>query len=178
MILETERLFLREMTADDQAALSAVLADRENMRYYPCAFDEARVKNWIVRNRERYLRDGFGLWAVCLKETGELIGDCGLTMQRINGTIRPEIGYHIRRDCQRKGYAKEAASAVRDWAFSHTSFRFLYSYMKKSNTPSSATARSLGMRLVEEYRDEEGEQTVVYATAAHEKGKEHDAQAD
>ena len=178
MLLETKRLLLREMDPGDFQALFQVLGDPEIMRHYPCAFDGARVKNWIVRNQERYLRDGFGLWAVCLKETGELIGDCGLTLQRINGTIRPEIGYHIRRNCQRKGYAKEAASAVRDWAFSHTSFRFLYSYMKKSNTPSSATARPLGMHLVEEYRDEEDELTVVYATAAQEKGKEHDAQAD
>lgn len=38
---------------------------------------------------------GFGLWAVVLKETGELIGDCGLTMQNVDGVILPEIGYHI-----------------------------------------------------------------------------------
>lgn len=53
--------------------------------------------------------------AVCLKETGELIGDCGLTMQNIGGVIKPEIGYHICKDMQRKGFAKEAASSVRDW---------------------------------------------------------------
>lgn len=44
---------------------------------------------------ERYRVFGFGLWAVCLKITGEMIGDCGLTIQNINGTIFPEIGYHI-----------------------------------------------------------------------------------
>lgn len=53
--------------------------------------------------------------AVCLKETGELIGDCGLIMQNIGGVIKPEIGYHICKDMQRKGFAKEAASSVRDW---------------------------------------------------------------
>ena len=57
---------------------------------------------------------GFGLWAVCLKETGEMIGDCGLTMQFINHTIKPEIGYHIRKDYQRNGYAKEAAIVMRE----------------------------------------------------------------
>ena len=43
-----------------------------------------------------------------------MIGDCGLTMQRIGGTILPEIGYHIAKAHQRRGHAKEAAQAVRD----------------------------------------------------------------
>ena len=54
---------------------------------------------------ERYRVFGFGLWAVCLKGTGEMIGDCGLTMQNINGSILPEIGYHIAKAHQRRGYA-------------------------------------------------------------------------
>ena len=55
------------------------MADSNIMHHYPYIFDEGRVRNWIVRNIERYKTFGFGLWAVCLKETGELIGDCGLT---------------------------------------------------------------------------------------------------
>jgi len=51
------------------------------------------------------------MWAVCLKETDEMIGDCGLTMQLIGGEIKPEIGYHIRADKQRNGFAKEASIA-------------------------------------------------------------------
>ena len=42
---------------------------------------------------------------VCLKDTGEMIGDCGLTLQNIDGEMLPEIGYHIRRDCQCRGIA-------------------------------------------------------------------------
>ena len=80
------------MTEDDFEALNKVLADSDIMQHYPYAFDESRVRNWIQRNMERYRIFGFGLWAVCLKETGELIGDCGLTMQLINGQIKPEIG--------------------------------------------------------------------------------------
>lgn len=117
MIGETERLRLREMTEQDYDALYKVLADSDIMQHYPYRFDEARVRGWIQKNLERYRIFGFGLWSVCLKESGEMIGDCGLTMQLIHGEIKPEIGYHIRRDQQRKGYAKEAASLVRDWAF-------------------------------------------------------------
>ena len=163
MVIETERLLLREMTEDDFPALYNVLADSEIMKHYLYAFDENRVRNWIVRNIERYRVLGFGLWAVCLKMTGEMIGDCGLTMQLINGEIKPEIGYHIRGDQQRKGYAKEAAIAVRDWTFNNTSFNVIYSYMKHTNEPSYKTAISYGCKQVDEYQDDMNEITKVFA---------------
>ena len=165
MVIETERLYLRKMTENDFEALNKVLSDPKIMQYYPHAFDEAEVKNWIQRNMERYRIFGFGLWAVCLKETGEMIGDCGLTMQLINGQIKPEIGYHIRADKQRKGYAKEAAAAVRDWTFSNTPFNVIYSYMKYTNEPSCKTAMSWGCKQVDEFEDEVNEITKVFAVS-------------
>ena len=157
MMIETKRLLLREMTHDDFSALYQVLSDTDIMRYYPYTFDENRVKNWIERNIERYRILGFGLWAVCLKESGEVIGDCGLTMQLINGQIKPEIGYHIRADKQRNGFAKEAAIAVRDWTFNNTPFNIVYSYMKHTNEPSVKTAISYGCKQVDEFSDDENE---------------------
>ena len=154
MILETPRLFLREMVPEDLPALSRVLTDPVIMTHYPYPFDEDRVRSWIDRNRRRYRDLGFGLWAVCLKDTGEMIGDCGLTLQDIGGRMLPEIGYHIRRDCQKKGYAREAAAAVRDWAFMNTGYPALYSYCKYTNLPSIRTAESIGMRFEREYPDE------------------------
>lgn len=59
--LETERLILREMVPEDFEALCRVLTDSDIMRHYPYAFDEARVKNWIACNRERYETLGFSL---------------------------------------------------------------------------------------------------------------------
>lgn len=102
MVIETERLILREMNKDDFGALYRVLADSDIMQHYPYTFDEKRVRGWITKNMERYAVLGFGLWAACLKETGEMIGDCGPTMQFINHTIKPEIGYHIRKDYERR----------------------------------------------------------------------------
>ena len=163
MIIETERLFLREMDENDFDALYEVLADSDIMQHYPYTFDENRVRNWIERNIERYRIFGFGLWAVCLKETGEMIGDCGLTMQLINGKIKPEIGYHIRGDQQRKGYAKEAAIAIRDWAFNNTPFNVVYSYMKHTNEASIKTALSYGCKQVDEFSDEINGITKVFA---------------
>ena len=153
IIIETDRLFLREMNMDDFDALYKVLGDREIMQHYPYTFDGERVKAWIERNMNRYKDYGFGLWAVCLKDTGEMIGDCGMTFQNIDGETLPEIGYHFRADMQRKGYAKEAAAAVRDWAFKNTSFKALYSYCKHTNVPSMKTAESIGMHFWKEYPD-------------------------
>ena len=163
MTIETPRLLLREMTEDDYDALCRVLGDSDVMQHYPHTFDEARVRNWIARNIERYRTFGFGLWAVCLKESGEMIGDCGLTMQMIHGVIKPEIGYHIRADQQRKGYAREAAAAVRDWAFRTLPFGVIYSYMKYTNEPSFQCALSWGCRQVDEYADDVNEFTKVCA---------------
>ena len=92
-----------------------------------------------------------------------MIGDCGLTMQLINGEVKPEIGYHIRADKQRKGYAKEAAIAVRDWTFNSTPFHAVYSYMKHTNEPSYRTAISYGCKQVGEYMDDMNEITKVFA---------------
>ena len=168
MILETDRLFLREMTDADFEALYRVLADSDIMQHYPYTFDEKRVRGWIAKNIERYAMLGFGLWAVCRKDTGEMIGDCGLTLQQIHSKICPEIGYHIRGDQQRNGYAKEAAIAVRNWAFANTPFNMVFSYMQANNLPSIQTARSYGCRQVEEYQDEDGNLICVLAISREE----------
>ena len=82
---ETKRLFLREWTMQDLDAWAAILSDAEVMRYYPKPFDRQNVQDWIAWNLENYRTDGFGLWAVHLRATGELLGDCGITMQQIHG---------------------------------------------------------------------------------------------
>ena len=81
MILETERLILRKMDQNDYDALHKILADEETMYAYEGAFSDEEVQNWLDRQLERYVRDGHGLWAVVLKENGEMIGQCGLTIQ-------------------------------------------------------------------------------------------------
>jgi len=166
------------MTEDDFDALYAVLADSDIMKHYPYAFDEDRVRGWIRKNIERYKVFGFGLWAVILKETGKVIGDCGLTMQIINGQIKPEIGYHIRKDYQRRGYASEAAKAVRDWAFTNTPFNVIYSYMRYTNVPSCRTAMAYGCHLVDEFEDGNNEIIKVYAISRAEWNKLKNAEGN
>ena len=163
MIIETERLLLREFTLNDFNALYEIMSDKETMQHYPKSFEEQRVKWWIEWNLLNYKKYGFGLWAVVLKETGELIGDCGLTIQSIDGVLLPEIGYHIHKKDWRKGYGSEAAKAVRDWAFTHTNYDCLYSYMKHTNVASYSTAQAIGMKKVKEYPDVNNGISYAYA---------------
>lgn len=72
MILETERLYLREMRQSDYKALCMMLQDEDVMYAYEHAFDDAEAKEWLDRQLNRYREDGFGLWAVILKETDEM----------------------------------------------------------------------------------------------------------
>lgn len=160
---ETERLIIRKMSVNDFDALYTVLADSDIMQHYPYTFDRARVQNWINVNIQRYQVFGFGLWAICLKSTGEMIGDCGLTMQKIDNETLPEIGYHIAKAYQRQGYASEAAKFCRDMTFECTDFNTIYSYMKKNNIASALTARAIGMKFSKQYTDNENEQSIVYS---------------
>ena len=162
-MIETERLLLREYTADDFDVLYEILSDAETMQHYPAPFDEARTRRWIEWNLENYAQYGFGLWAVIRKDTGEFIGDCGMTLQNIDGEMLPEIGYHIHKKHQRRGFAKEAAQAVRDWAFQQTDYDAIYCCMKYSNVASCSTAIAAGMKKVKEYPDPKN--TVSYAYA-------------
>ena len=146
MVLETDRLIVREYAAEDFAALFEIVSDRETMQHYPAQLDEDKTRRWIQWNLDNYNKYGFGLWALVLKETGEFIGDCGITIQNIDGEMLPEIGYHIHKNYWRKGFAKEAAMAVRDWVFLNTQYDTVYSYIKYTNIGSYSTASANGMR--------------------------------
>jgi len=162
-MIETERLILREYKVEDFDSLFEILSDPETMEHYPKPFDKQRTRQWIQWNINNYEYYGFGLWAVELKSTGEFIGDCGITIQNIDGELLPEIGYHIHKKYWRKGYGSEAAIAARDWTFLNTNYNILYSYMKYTNVASYSTAVKNGMTKVKEYADAKNKISYAYA---------------
>ena len=161
-ILETKRLYLREMTDDDFEALKKVISDPINMKYYDKPYDDSGVQRWIDWCKDSYQKYNFGLWAVVLKETDEMIGDCGISMQYIDDEWRPEIGYHLRRDYHQQGMGKEMTQAVRDYFFNHYDYDEVYSYMDKDNIPSYKTAEANGMTFLHLYKTKQGEVCRVY----------------
>jgi RimJ/RimL family protein N-acetyltransferase len=156
MRLTTDRLDLREMTRDDLPSLRAILQDEETMVAYEGAFDDEMVDTWLDRMLERYETPGHGFMAVLLRETSEMVGQCGLTVQHILGEDVTEVGYLFNRAHWHHGYAAEAAAACRDYAFDVLGEDRVWAQIRDTNLASMNVAIRLGMtvrgRFVKHYR--------------------------
>lgn len=148
-ILETDRLILREMEQSDLAALALILQDEQTMYAYNGAFDAAGTQAWLDNQLARYAKYGFGLWAAVLKQSGEMIGQCGLTMQAWRGGEVLEVGYLFQRRYWHKGYATEAAIACKNYAFEVLGAQEVCSIIRDTNTPSQRVALRNGMRPID-----------------------------
>jgi len=148
MIIETDRLYLREFTENDYGDLCEILQDQDVMYAYEHPFSEEEVKNWynklIVGHYEKY---GFGLWAVIHKETNDFLGQCGLTIQAFNEEEYVEIGYLFKKKHWHKGYATEAAIACRDYAFDKLNAKEVFSIIRDNNILSQNVAKRNGMTI-------------------------------
>ena len=145
-VLETDRLALREMSLDDLDFVATMLADPQVMRFYPKCYSREESAGWIERQLERYARDGHGLWLVLERETGQPVGQVGLTVQQVDGVAEPEVGYLIHRPFWRRGFASEAAAATRDHAFRELGLPRVISLIRPENLPSQGVARRIGMK--------------------------------
>lgn len=154
--LETDRLYLRRMTDDDFPALCAILQDPTVMTAYEHAFSDQEVADWLSRQQMRYQKDGFGLWAVELKQTGTLIGQCGITLQKYQNAMVPEIGYLFQKAYWHCGYATEAALTCKQYAFETLQIEEVYLYYPRQQlclatgrkTPGNDPLRNSGKILL------------------------------
>jgi ribosomal-protein-alanine N-acetyltransferase len=146
-ILETERLRLRPLDPADVDALASVLSDATTMHWYPHPFSRAEVEAWIARNRAHWDDRRLGLWGLELKETGELIGDCGPVPQRVEDVDEIELGWHVRRDLWGQGLAPEAGAACRDLCLGERGITRLISLVRPENTQSGRVAEKIGMTV-------------------------------
>jgi RimJ/RimL family protein N-acetyltransferase len=151
MILETKRLILREMVETDFPSLCKILQDDDAMYAYEGAFKDDEVQNWLDKQLRNYKEYGFGLWAVILKETGIMIGQCGITMQDYSGSQVMEVGYLFQKKYWHFGYASEAAIACKEYAFNKLNVKEVYSIIRDTNIPSQNVARRNGMTCIDEF---------------------------
>ena len=148
-ILETERLLLKEMTCSDMGALREILQDPRVMYAYNGPFDEQECAAWLQKQLRRYEEFGFGLWAVLLKETGRMIGQCGITMQEYKGKMVSEVGYLFAYSFWHQGYATEAARACREYGVKTLGFPVIYSIIRDTNEASQKVAIRNGMHPID-----------------------------
>jgi RimJ/RimL family protein N-acetyltransferase len=144
--LLTERLILRPLRESDLDALAAIYADPQTMRFLggPRTREDTRGRlGWMIAaHREQ----GFGLWATTLRADGILIGRCGILVQDVEGASEHEIAYLLGSQWWGRGYATEAAAAIRDHARTRLGFERLISLIDAENAPSQAVARRIGMQ--------------------------------
>jgi ribosomal-protein-alanine N-acetyltransferase len=146
-ILETDRLRLRPLRREDVEGLLVILGDPETMRFYPAPYTRELVEEWIEDSINRYRSDGFGLWAVELKATGELVGDCGPAVREVLGVREIELGWHVNRALWGQGLATEAAAGCRDWVFCNIPTSQLIALVRPENARSRRVAEKIGMTV-------------------------------
>ena len=138
------------------------------MEHYPAPFSQEKVKHWSEWNIRNYEDYNHGLWSVILKDSGELVGDCGITMQTIADETVPEIGFHISKNHWNRGYATEAANACLDYAFEVLKYPRVFSYTTLSNLPSRKVAEKMGMQTYKLF--EKNREKMIAQVAFNEKG--------
>ena len=150
-LIETERLKLRELNINDTGSLYDILSDPQTMNYYPSPYKYHEVETLLKNFIKSYEKNGFGLWVVILKDEDKFIGECGISLQNIDGVIVPEIGYHINKKYWQNGYATEAAKVSLASGFEQLNFQeiFIHTYVK--NIPSRRIAEKLKMDEKKEY---------------------------
>lgn len=147
VILESERLQLRELRQSDFGDLYEMFNDPLVMKYYPSTRDERGTQEFIGWTHERYRRDGFGLWVAQLTESGVFVGLCGLLTQEVDGQREVEVGYLFKHQYWHRGYATEAAQACKQHAFKALGIRHVISLIRPINAPSRAVAERNGMSV-------------------------------
>ena len=146
LILETDRLLLREMVLADLAFVASMLGHPEVMRYWPRRYTRDEAEAWVRRQLERYRRHGFGYWLTLDRVSGEPIGQAGLLWCDVLGRPEAAIGYIIHQPFWRRGYGTEAAAACLDYGFGPAGQERVIALIRPENLPSRRVAEKIGLK--------------------------------
>ncbi len=145
IITETERLVLREWTDLDLDAFARLNTDETVMRYFPHPLTRAQSDALAWRIRMNMIRDGFGVWAVEIREVTPFAGFTGISRTSFDENLI-EIAWRFDCNYWHQGYATEAARAALDWAFKETNLESIVAFTAEINVPSWRLMQRLGMR--------------------------------
>jgi RimJ/RimL family protein N-acetyltransferase len=139
-------LTLREFRADDLDQLAPMVADEEQMQFYPAPRTRDEARAWIDRNLSLYEAHGFGVWLIEARATSEFLGYSGIKPIVVEGVSTLEIGWHLKKTAWNRGYATEAAGAARDLAFGRFAQTQLIALVPPEHVASRRVAEKIGMR--------------------------------
>lgn len=143
-ICETERCLVRESVPEDVDSFYEIYRDREITEYMEDLYEDREKERQYIRDyiEKVYAFYGFGMWTVCLKETGEVIGRAGLSMRE--GFEEPELGYVIGKTWQRQGIAAEVCLEILNYAGNELGLEQIRALMHPENTASQRLCHRLG----------------------------------
>ncbi len=150
-IIETERLILRPFKDADREPYAQIGANEAAMRYYPAKMDKAKCNKNLAKFSAQLKRDGFGILAAELKQTGQFAGIIGLskvddtTQAAISGTANVEIGWALHPNFWGKGLAPEGAEACLTYAWETLGLEEIVAITAKINIPSQRVMEKIGM---------------------------------
>lgn len=147
LMLETERLWLRQWKSSDYSAFSVMCADPAVMRFYPAVLSKQESEKLVWALTATIDEQGWGFWAVELKATAEFIGFVGLRHQELALPDAPfvEIAWRVASTHWGKGYATEAANAALAFAFNELEAEAVYAFTALINQPSRKVMSRVGM---------------------------------
>jgi len=146
MVIETSRLWLREVSLLDLDFMAAMLGDPEVMRFWPKPLTRQETEEEIRNIQRKYAKDGCSFWLIVEKHSSQPVGQAGILMQTLNGNEEAELAYKIHRPFWRRGYAIEAARACLTCAFDVRGRNRVVARIRPENTPSMNLALKLGLR--------------------------------
>jgi ribosomal-protein-alanine N-acetyltransferase len=162
--LETDRLRIRALASSDVPVLIALWMDPEVTRYMGGPRERARLEQVYEEELRLAVPPRYTLWPVVERTTGRVIGECGLIQKEVEGRQELELVYVLARDAWGRGYATEAAAAVRD-AAEREGITRLIALIDPENPASARVACKIGMQLEREVIRPGGAIRQVYAMA-------------
>jgi RimJ/RimL family protein N-acetyltransferase len=148
--IETERLVLREWREADRLVLKSIINTPAMMRYFGDLMTDEDYDAFFERRLDDQRTGGFCYWAVAMRQTGQLVGTCGLRKADDYPIDLPvsrmhEIGWRVGEAWWRQGFATEVAQASIDWLWRTTTVDVLAAWTTKINIPSQGVMKRLGM---------------------------------
>lgn len=150
---ETARLRLRDWEEGDLAPFCRLNADEQVMRYFPKTLSAEETALLYTTIKAEFAENGFGFYAVEVKENQEFIGFIGFHRPAFEAEFTPciEIGWRLKKEAWGKGYATEGAAACLKYGFNVLGFDEVYSFTAVINTPSKKVMTKLGMSFIQTF---------------------------